>query len=414
MDLNELRNKRKDLAAKLNSLVKDHPADKEWTKELDDKYNAMVHDIEQIDNKLERHQKVLDLEANQRHATQERADNEGISLDEAEHKNNVDKGAFLAFMRGGREALNDDQRAALAKRLASPNNTMSTTTGSEGGFLTQEELAPGIAAALKAYGGMRNMARVISSATGSTIPWPTADATSEEGEWLAQNAPATDEDTTFGTRDIETHKISSKVIAVPFELLQDNLFDLESYINEIIGMRIGRTTEDAFVNGNGTGKPHGILADITAGKVGANGQVTSVTFDDLVDLQHSVDPAYRQSAQCGFMFHDNTLKALKKMKDDQNRPIWLPGVEASEPNSILGNPYTVNQHIPVMAADATSILYGDFSKYIIRDVMQMMFFRFTDSVYTRKGQVGFLAMMRSGGRYIDVGGAVKYYQNAAS
>jgi len=204
------------------------------------------------------------------------------------------------------------------------------------------------------------------------------------------------------------------VIAVPFQLLQDNMFNLEAYINEQIGNRIGRTSEDAFINGSGTGQPHGLLADITAGKVGAAGQIASILYDDLVDLEHSVDPAYRRSGKCGFMMHDTSLKVIKKLKDTTGRPIWLPGIESGEPNAILGRPYAVNQQLPTMEANAKSIAFGDFSKYIVRDVSQILLFRFTDSAYSRKGQVGFLAFMRTGGRYIDVGGAIKYYQNSAT
>lgn len=414
MSIQEKREQRKQAALALNKLVKDHPKDQEWTKDNQIAYDELVSKIDNLDAELDRHQKVLDLEAKTKQTAVDRADREGISVDQANAKINSENAAFNAWMRGGFSALNDEQRQTVEARINNPNNTMSTGTGSEGGYLTADEIAPGISTALKEYGGMREMATVIPTATGSKIPWPTADATAEEGEWLAENGTAGDEDTSFGVRDIDTHMVSSKVIAVPFQLLQDTQFDLEGYINGIIGTRIGRTTEDSFINGSGTAQPHGIMADVTSGKVGTTGQTTTLTYDDLVDLEHSVDPAYRRSGNCGFMMADSTLKVIKKLKDSQNRPLWLPGIEAGEPNAILGRPYAINQHIPAMAANAKSLLFGDFSKYIVRDVTSMLFFRFTDSAYTRKGQVGFLAFMRCGGRFIDVGGAVKYYQNSAT
>ena len=115
-----------------------------------------------------------------------------------------------------------------------------------------------------------------------------------------------------------------------------------------------------------------------------------------------------------FMFHDLTLAELKKLKDGQNRPLWLPGIAADQPDNILNRPYVINQDIATMAANAKSVLFGDFSKFIIRDVMAVQLFRMTDSKYTENGQVGFLAFMRSGGRLVDVGGAVKAYQNSAT
>lgn len=414
MSIQQKREQRKQAALALNKLVKDHPKDQEWSQEHQTKYDGLVKEIDNLDADLDRHQKVLDLEAKSKKAVNERAEQQGITVDEAEHQINQEKAAYNAWMRGGMSALNEEQRAAVQARMDSPKNAMSTGTGSEGGYLTANEMAPGISEALLAYGGMREMATVVPTETGSTIPWPTANATAEQGEWLAENQQATDEDTGFGVRNIETHMVSSKVIAVPFQLLQDTQFDLEGYLNNAIANRIGRTTEDAFINGDGTGKPHGILADVIAGKVGGTGQTTTITYDDLVDLEHSVDPAYRRSGKCGFMMRDSSIKVIKKLKDSQGRPLWLPGIESGDPNSILGRPYATNQHLPAMAANAKSVLFGDFSKYIVRDVSQMLFFRFTDSAYSRKGQVGFLAFMRSGGRFVDVGGAVKYYQNSAS
>ncbi|WP_288985792.1 phage major capsid protein [uncultured Pseudoalteromonas sp.] len=414
MSIQQKREQRKGLAVTLNQLVTDHPKDEAWSDDKQKKYDDLVNKIDALDGDLDRQQKVFDLQAKSKQTIQDRADQGGISTDEAEHQIHQEKAAYASWLRGGMSALNEDQRSAVQARINSPKNAMSTGQGSEGGYLTADEIAPGISQALKAYGGMRELATVVPTATGSTIPWPTANATAEQGEWLAENTQAGDEDTTFGVRNIETHMISSKVITVPFQLLQDTQFNLEGYINEQIGMRIGRTSEDAFINGTGTSMPHGILTDTTAGKVGVSGQTSIITLDDLIDLEHSVDPAYRRSAQCGFMMNDSTIKVVKKLKDTQGRPLWLPGIEASEPNTILGKAYATNQHIPAMAANAKSVLFGDFSKYIVRDVSQMLFFRFTDSAYSRKGQVGFLAFMRTGGRCIDVGGAVKYYQNAAA
>jgi HK97 family phage major capsid protein len=132
---------------------------------------------------------------------------------------------------------------------------------------------------------------------------------------------------------------------------------------------------------------------------------------------HSVDPAYRALGNCGFMMHDSSLKIIRKLKDSQGRPVFLPGYDGlgkSMPDTLLGYPVVINQDIAVMAANAKSILFGDFSFYKIRDAMDMQMFRFDDSAYIKLGQIGFLAWMRSGGNFVDVGGAVKYYQNSAT
>src|SRR5690606_20919331 len=160
----------------------------------------------------------------------------------------------------------------------------------------------------------------------------------------------------------------------------------------------------------GVGQPTGI---VTAATVGANADAAAaITFDELIDLEHSVDPAYRQAGRCRFMFHDSTLKAIKKLKDDQNRPLWLPGVAVREPDTVLGYAYSINQQMPVLAAEAKAVLYGDFSRYLIRDVLAVSLSRLTGSKYTEKGQVGFLAFSRHDGNLIDVGGPVKALQQA--
>ena len=156
-----------------------------------------------------------------------------------------------------------------------------------------------------------------------------------------------------------------------------------------------------------------MLSGATLGATGAAAQLDSVTYDDLVELEHSVDPAYREGGNCAFMFADATLKAIKKLKDGDGRPLWLPGIDVKEPASILGYRYVVNQSVPVMAKSGKSVLFGDFSKYIIRDAMGITMRRFDDSAFAMKGQVGFLAFMRSGGVLTDAS-AVKFFQHAAA
>src|SRR3546814_2283303 len=114
------------------------------------------------------------------------------------------------------------------------------------------------------------------------------------------------------------------------------------------------------------------------------------------------------------MMADGSVKTIKKIKDSQGRPIFIPGYDPANNgklDTLLGYPIKINQSVAVMAANAKSIAFGDMSKYVIRDVMDIILQRYTDSAYAKKGQVGFLAWLRSGGNLMDVGGAVKLYQN---
>lgn len=318
--------------------------------------------------------------------------------------------AHAKWLKGGDASLKDEDWAAI-------RNTMSTTTPSEGGFTVPTEIASTVIDALRAYGGIRRVADVISTSDGASMSFPTSDGTAEEGEIIGENAAATDLDVAFGTIPLATYKFSSKVVTVPWELLQDSAVDIEAFINSRIITRLGRITNRLFTVGTGTAQPFGLQVAAAIGVTGATGQATSVTYDSLVDTQHSVDPAYRERGTCGWMFNDTVMRDLRKIKDAQGRPIFVPGYEAGnpggEPDRLLNAPITINQHMPNMAANVKSILYGDFKGYVVRDVMDTTMFRFTDSAYSKRGQIGFMAWMRSGGNLIDAG-AVRAFRNSAT
>lgn len=404
MSIQALREQRAAKAKSLHELVNK----KEWNAEADQPvYDAALAEIDALDSQISRIQA-----ANERLA-QDALDNGVIEGIERIAKNQKSDGAsvYAKWLRGGDNALNAEDWATI-------RNTMSTTTNSEGGFTVQTDVATTVLDALKAFGGMRAVADVIRTAQGNPMSFPTSDGTSETGEIIAENTTATSADISFGTKSLPVYKFSSKVVAVPFELLQDSSVDVEAFVRQRLVTRLGRITNTLFTTGTGSSQPTGIVTAATTGVTAANStsQVTAVTYDSLVDLQHSVDPAYRVNAS--WMFNDTSLRQIRKVKDSQSRPIFVPGYETGVPGGVpdmlLGAPITINQDMASMAASAKSIAYGDFSYYKIRDVMDVTMFRFTDSAYTKLGQVGFLAWMRSGGNLVDVGGAVKLFVNAAS
>jgi HK97 family phage major capsid protein len=219
---------------------------------------------------------------------------------------------------------------------------------------------------------------------------------------------------------MDVYKFSSKSIALPFELVQDSFIDIEAYIQELLANRLGRIQNQYFTNGTGTGQPRGLMTAVNIGKTGTTGQTGTIIYDDFVDLEHSVDPAYRNQPGVGYMMHDSSVKVVRKIKDGQGRPIFVPGYEGDAlinggaPDRLMGRPIYLNQDMPVMAANAKPITFGQHSKYKIRDVMDLTVFRMTDSFYTLNGQIGFVAFMRTGGNFIDIGGAVKAFQNSAT
>jgi HK97 family phage major capsid protein len=397
------RERRNALAKDTRNILDSNPG-ATWNDEHQKKYDENLAEIERIDASIDRHQKVMDLTAenNLRDAVNDVTKGDKATKDEAVR-------LFDKWTRGGDNALTADEWTAV-------RNTMSTTTDSEGGYTVPTTVASSILDALKSYGGMRSVAEVIRTSSGETMNFPTSDGTSEEGEIIGQNTTATDLDISFGTKALTVYKYSSKVVTVPWELLQDSSSDVEGFVRNRLQQRLGRITNKHFTIGTGTAQPWGVVAAATIGKTGAVSAVPAISYDDLIDLEHSVDPAYRQNAS--WMFHDDMLKLIRKVKDTSGRPIFVPGYEQGNPGGapdrLLNRNITVNQAVAVPAAGALSAAFGDFSYYKIRDVMSITLFRFTDSAYTKKGQVGFLAWMRSGGNLVDVGGAVKTFKHGAA
>lgn len=406
MSIQNLREQRAAKAKTLSELVNKA----KWEAAVDQPiYDAGMAEIDEIDAQIKR---ISEFNAK---AAEAALNHNVIEASERIGKDQKSESArlYAKWLRGGDKGLNAEEWGQI-------RNTMSTTTNSEGGFTVQTEVAASVLDALKQFGGMRAVADVIQTAQGNPMQFPTSDGTSEVGEIVAQNASATAADPVFGTKDLPVYKYSSKIVAVPIELLQDSNVDIEAFVRGRLATRLGRITNTHFTTGTGSSQPNGIVTAATTGVTAANAtsQVTAVIYDSLINLQHSVDPAYREQGNCRWMFNDTTLREIRKIKDGQSRPIFVPGYETGvpggAPDRLLGYPIQINQDVASMAASAKSILFGDFSYYKIRDVMEVTLFRFTDSVYASKGQVGFLAWMRSGGNFVDVGGAVKLFVNAAS
>jgi len=417
----QLREARDVKAREANTLNDKYPADKRMEAADAAKLDALLAEVEGIDAEIARAMKVDALSAPVAGSQEEQARAlEAATRTPGQHVNPEENKALKLFLSGGLNALTQDQRNAMASRV-NPDirAAMSTTTTTEGGYTTALEYQRSVEKALKEFGGMRECATVFQTATGMQMQFPTGDATSEVGEIVGQNSAVSGADTTFGLVTLDVYKYSSKKIALPFELLQDSFIDIEAYIREVLQMRLGRIHNAHFTTGTGTAQPRGVVTAASSGKVGTTGQTATVTYDDLVDLEHSVDPAYRRMPGVGFMMNDASVKVVRKIKDSQGRPIFVPGYEQGNPGGapdrLLNRPIFVNQDVATMAANAKSILFGAFSKYRIRDVMDLTLFRMTDSAFTLNGQVGFVAFMRSGGNLIDVSGAtVKYYQNSAT
>lgn len=397
-----LRERKQHLAQTANAILAEK-GDQTWTKEDQAKYDALMDELERVSAQINAHQRQeqLDADAFFRDAAAQAGQGKKSAGE-------IDAIAAVAlYLRHGN---NVSAEQAIAIR-----NAMSTTTPAEGGYTVPSEIAAMVVDALKAFGGMREVAEVITTTSGNPLNFPTSDGTAEVGEIVAENQAATSGDITFGTVAVNPFKYSSKKIALPIELIQDSAIDIVAYVINRLATRLGRITNTHFTTGDGSSKPYGIAARAASGKVGASGQTATVTYDDLVDLHHSVNRAYRANAR--FMMNDLSVGIVRKIKDTTGRPIFVPGYDAATegaPDRLLGRPITINDDVAAMAANAKSILFGDLSQYKIRDVAgSYSIRRFDDSAFALNGQVGFCGWMRTGGNLVDTA-AVKYYQNSAT
>jgi HK97 family phage major capsid protein len=417
----ELRAKRANVVTESRSLIDDAEKRGGFTAEDEQKYERMNTEIDNLTKDIEREERQLQLEKD----AAEYRDGSGAGLvggeQRGEQAQNVPvtqreeyRSVFNKFLVSGMAGLDGEERTLLGQgRAQLEGRALSAITGAAGGFTVPQGFYNSLLESLKAFGGMRNVrSTVLRTAAGNTLPIPKVDDTSNVGAIVGENVTAGNAtDPVFSQLNLGAYKYTSKVFLIPIELLQDSAFDIEAYIRNIIATRIGRITNTHFTVGTGSGQPTGVVTGATSGKVGTTGQVASVIYDDLIDLVHSVDPAYRVAGS-EFMFNDNTLKALRKLKDSQGLPIWQPGMVQGEPDKILGYQYKINQDVATMAANAKSILFGDFSKFFIRDVMDLSIFRMGEK-YIDQGQVGFVAFSRHDSVLTDTA-AIKYYANSAT
>jgi HK97 family phage major capsid protein len=308
--------------------------------------------------------------------------------------------------RGGKvvdEARAAEHRAAFNKYVRTGDMTELRTytpmsDSVQGSFLVPQGFQYELEQALKAYGGMFSVARILPTPTGNPLLWPTSNDTAVLGEQVAENTQVSQANPTLSNVQLNAWKWSTKMVNVSNELLQDSAFDVEGYLRELFVARLGRILNQRLTLGVGTTEPLGITVAATAGPTAeVAGQIS---YDDLVELEHSVDPAYRQGAK--FMLHDKSLKAIKKLKDSQGHPLWVAGVGVGAPDTILGYSYVINQDMPLIGTGNKQMLFGALNKYIIRSVKELAILRLNER-FAELGQTAFIGFARYDGNLIDAG-----------
>lgn len=272
-------------------------------------------------------------------------------------------------------------------------NVLSTGVDADGGYLVPTEFERQIVAGLEEANVVRSIAKTINTSAERKIP---VAATHSIAQWTAENAAYTESNPTFAQKTIDAFKLTD-LIKVSVELLQDSMFDLESYIAGEFARAFGIAEEEAFCIGTGTGQPSGIFTD-QGGTVGVTvAGATAITADNLIDLVYALKSPYRRNAS--FLMKDITVSALRKLKDNNGAYLWQPSVQAGQPDRLLGYPIYTSPYVPAAASKTLPIAFGDFSNYWIADRMGRTVQRLNE-LYARNGQVGFIATERVDGKVI--------------
>lgn len=268
-------------------------------------------------------------------------------------------------------------------------NALKEGSDSDGGYLVPDEFENQLIQKLHQENVLRSISHVIQTSSGDhKIPVVASEGTAS---WLDEEAAYTESNSSFGQVTLGAHKLGT-LIKVSDELLNDSAFDLTNYISTEFARRLGDSEEEAFLTGNGTGRPTGILNDSNGAKDGVTAAAAdAITFDELIDLFYSLKEPYRKNAV--FLMNDSTVKAVRKLKDQNGQYIWQPSVQLGTPDMILNRPVFTSQYMPTLSAGNKIALFGDFSYYWIADRQGRTFKRLNE-LYAVNGQVGFLGSQR--------------------
>jgi HK97 family phage major capsid protein len=367
MKLQEMYDKRASLIAQAKDINSRTDA-RTGTLAADDneQFQRIMGEVNGLTESIQREEQLRNMESQGNHQS-----DEGVrqhSNDDGNKKSYRDVFEKI-FRSGGRANLTADEHNVMAEMQ---KRSQVTGTPSAGGYLVPEQWGDRIIERMRFYGPMldTNLTFGLNTSNGQTINWPTNDDTSNEGVIIAENTDDSKVDLAFGNKQLGAFKMTSRQIRVSHELLEDNIFDLESYIAKMLGLRLGRGGNKYLTTGSGSGEPEGVVTGATLGRTAvANNAITRA---EILDLKHSLDIAYRENPNTRFMLNDLTLAAIAKLTfgSQDDRPLWQPSIAVGVPDTLEGVPYVVNNAMAHVGSGAGSrvMLIGDMSEYAVRIV----------------------------------------------
>lgn len=283
---------------------------------------------------------------------------------------------------------------AIRSNFRNVRNVLSEGIASDGGYLVPEEYDSRLIEGLEEENIFRRLGTTITTSGERKINIAGA---KPAAAWIDEGEELTFGDAKFDQINLDAHKLHVAV-KVTEELLYDNAFGLENYLIRQFSRALANAEEDAFLNGDGAGKPLGIFAEEGGAQVGVTAaSATEITADEIINLIYALKRPYRKKAK--FIMNDQTIAVLRKLKDENGQYLWQPSLQAGEPDRLLGYEVMTSAYVPVIAAGKPVIAFGDFSYYNIGDRGVRSFAELKE-LFAGNGMVGFVAKERVDGKLV--------------
>lgn len=419
--LTELQEKRGRLVTQAREALEaiNSNTDEARSAELTGRHDTIMTEFDALEVSIEREERQVAIEKaeEERRSKRRPIGPDTESGGQAEGGNVEYRDAFYSYLRAqGQIGDLDAETRAVLKRGYQQIESRAQVTGTNtaGGYTVPTELQAEIFKTMKLWGPMYDPAitREMVTSTGVGMPFPTVDDTANTMASTTQGATLTDDgsgDVAFGQKQVDAFSYATPWIRVSKELADDSILNVESLLGDLLGERLGRGSNAFLTTGTGSSQPNGIVTAATLGKTAVS--TTAFTADEIIDLEHSIDAAYRMSPKFGFMFHDLVLAAIRKLKDGQGNYLWNAGdIQKGVPSTINGRRFHINNAMSsTFATNNRLIVAGDLGKYIVRKVGAPLIGALQDKDFWPG--FGIAGWIRFDGELMDTA-AVKYLRTA--
>ncbi|MBX5243286.1 phage major capsid protein [Rhizobium sp. NLR3b] len=424
MTLTELQEKRGRLVTEARAALEEikKNTDEARAAELEARHDTIMSEFDRVERNIKREEDQAAIEARFAARQEEERAKKRPGAGSEERAFGSETGeqieyreVFLKFIANGAsiDALDPEERKVLRAGAENIEKRIQTGgTNAAGGYTVPVEMQNLLVRSMKAFGPMYD-ADVVSelvTTAGNQLPIPTTDDTGKTGVQGTEGTALTDDgsaDAVFGQKQLEAYDFNTKFVKFSWQLAQDSIFNMEALLADLLGERLGRLANAQLTTGTGTSAPNGIVTAATLGKTAA--AAAAIASDEIIDLTHSVDPAYRMSPKVRFMFNDLTLAAIRKLKDGQGNYLWQMGnVKEGVPGTLLGYNYSINQAMANIATGNKTIIFGDLGKYWVRKVGSPVIGVLRERFWPDLGIAG---LIRFDGELLDTA-SVKYLQQA--